>query len=134
MPFLCLVEFYEKGSLGETSFYLSKCVIMIQLHREKMDFRTYASSKASGEPAHSRSLTRSFAVCLKFYQGVLFIKSKQLNFWRDCSDAQAPLKLCCLHVRRPIFLRRGSYRLCTCVQSSASVFPTGLDNKNITWV
>ena len=31
--------------------------------REKMDLRTYANSKAPGEPAHPRSLARSFAVC-----------------------------------------------------------------------
>ena len=98
MPFLCLVEFYEKGSLGKTSFYLSKCVILIQLRREKIGLQTYASSKASGEPAHPRSLVRSFAVYLKIYQGLLFIKSKQQSFWRDCADAQAPLKLCCLHM------------------------------------
>ena len=58
----------------------------------------YASSKASGEPAHRRSLVRSFAVYLNIYQGLLFIKSKQQSFWRDCADAQAPLKLCCLHM------------------------------------
>ena len=66
--------------------------------REKMGLLTYANSKASGEPAHSRSLVRSFAVCYRFHQGLLFIKSKQHSFWRVCADAQARLKLCCLHM------------------------------------
>ena len=41
--------------------------------REKMGLRTHANSKASGEPVHPRSLARSFAVCLKFYQDLLLM-------------------------------------------------------------
>ena len=67
-------------------------------HREKMGLQTYANSKASGEPVRPRSLARSFTVCWKFHQGLLFIKSKQQSFWRDCADVQARLKRCCLHM------------------------------------
>ena len=41
--------------------------------REKMGLQTYANGKASGEPAHPYSLTRSFTVCLKFNQGLLLV-------------------------------------------------------------
>ena len=39
-----------------------------------MGLRTYANSKASGEPAHPRSLARSFALCLELYQGLQLVK------------------------------------------------------------
>ena len=45
--------------------------------REKMILRTYANSKASGELVHPRSLARSFAVCLKLYQGLPFVKANR---------------------------------------------------------
>ena len=46
-----------------------------ELRHEKMGLWTYANSKASGKPAHPRSLARSFAVCLKFYQDLLLLKA-----------------------------------------------------------
>ena len=52
--------------------------------REKMGLRTYANSKASGEPAHPCSLASSFAVCLKFYKGLLLVKA---NSKASCETA-----------------------------------------------
>ena len=49
--------------------------VIIEPLREKMYLRTYANSKASGEPAHPHSFARSFVVCLKFHQDLLFVKA-----------------------------------------------------------
>ena len=37
------------------------------------------NSKASGKPAHPCSLARSFAACLKFYQGLLLVKANSFS-------------------------------------------------------
>ena len=42
---------------------------------EKMGLRTYANSEVSGEPVDPRSLSRTFAVCLELYQGLLLVKA-----------------------------------------------------------
>ena len=42
---------------------------------EKIGLRTYANSKASGEPAHPHRLASSFAVCFELYQGLLLMEA-----------------------------------------------------------
>ena len=55
-----LSPFVGSGSQNRFSYYTS----VFELCHEKMGLRTYANSKASGDPAHPSSLARRFAVCL----------------------------------------------------------------------
>ena len=70
---------YPVSLLARLDLYRVQCI------RRNVGLRTYANSKASGEPAHPRSLARSFAVCHKFYQGVLLVKA---NSKASCETVQ----------------------------------------------
>ena len=54
---------------------LDLVMVLYEPRREQMGLRTFANSKASGEPTHPHSLARSFAVCLELYQGLLLVKA-----------------------------------------------------------
>ena len=69
------------------------------------------SSFLSGSAITSISVSPEALLLAKFHQGLLFIKSKQQNFWRDYADAQARLRLCCLHMSEGPFSHDAAHGL-----------------------
>ena len=96
---------------------IKRAIYKREQRREKIGLRTYANSKASGKPAHPRSLARSFAVCLKFYQGLLLEMQTGKLLVKLHRRAGLPEALLFAYVRRPIFSRCGSFIIVTCMDS-----------------
>ena len=95
--------------------------------------RTYANSKASGKPAHLRSLARSFAVCLscniKIY--CLWKQTAKLHDQDREQMCQGHLKLCCLHMSKGPFSHKMACSDRGLISFCEQVFARQTDNSQI---
>ena len=77
--YMASVYGFDQANIFQTLFSIfhgsQLAYYIIEQRGEKMGVMTYANNKASGKRMHPRSLTRCFAICLKFSQGLLLAKS-----------------------------------------------------------